>query len=436
MAGLILPSKATLYKCSIGGVDHIELVGNLPQANFSVKEFRIYEDICKSYFTGQLVIETVLNMYEQFLYPTAEVIISFECPQSEGQGPPVYTETFRVYSYDSKPITGGSDAMIQITISLIGQEYYNDRQNIVTQNDKLMDGTTAAAYIHENYMQAGNGPNRPTPGKGMIANETSAHQTMNKKPIKAIHDILDRTVFANYQSATPVYYRDKLGHVMAPLQQQLEQSPISAFLYHIPAAGSSAREVLLGYDNILHMRPLAPEGENSSGVAASDMSGLLKAASQFDLDSGGTVDRKGQSQVASLAGAVPALAGKARGMLNAVKGVRGGGDLYHVINNLHQFKEVDKNGPGGFNVSQEALITALHYSQKYWISCPGQTGNKVTCGQRIQIVFPVNNRRVTKTLFVPRLIHEVVFIERVGGKRKASAFEAKTDLYCVEWRGF
>ena len=93
-----------------------------------------------------------------------------------------------------------------------------------------------------------------------------------------------------------------------------------------------------------------------------------------------------------------------------------------------------KNGPGGFNTAEDRFITQLTYAPKYWVSVPMQTGLNVTCGERIVVLYPTgtqNDILVAKTLFVPRLIHELRFTE--GKDRKPVAVQGITDFYGVDW---
>lgn len=438
MVGLVQPTKAILERCSIGGVPYHQMGPNGDlQVNFHVKEFRIYEDICKPYFTGQLVIETMLNAYEYLLQPTAEVYVGFSCPRSDNGPTRSYSERFRIYSYDSKPIGGGADVRIEHTISLIGQEYYNDKHNVVTQNFKLTTGVSAATKIHGYYMSAaGSGSMSAYQSSGMIGSERVAHQVINKKPIKAIHDILDRCVFPGYKSCAPVYFRRKQGYKIAPLQHILENGPITGSFVHVPASGSSLQHVLTGYDDVVHMRPLSPPGEGHTGFNVADISGMLKSMSYLDIKKGHHKFLKGQAQqILSLPfiGQFPKLKKAAQDMLaEAQKSVRGGMNMLNVLDTSHQQLTVDKFGPSGYNLAQETLIAALTYSQKYWVSVPGQTGVNVTCGDRIDVTFPVGEIYVKKTLFVPRLIHEVRFTE--GEERKPLEVNAKTEIYGVAWK--
>ena len=435
---VIQPTKASLRTCTVNSLPYYEIIGGDVKNNFHVKELRIYEDICKAYFTGQLVIETMLNVSELFIQPTAPVTISFEAPRSDGGPTKTYTESFRIYSYDSKPLSGGGDARMQHTIQLIGQEYYNDRHNTVLENFPNIVGTAAAAKIHDRYMSVNGGLEIKMPSTGLIGQELHPHQVKNMKPIKAIHDILDRCVYAAYKTCTPVYFRDKSGYVMAPLQHILQTGPVLQAFKHIPAQGASLEQTMIGYNNIIHLRPVAPAGESSAAASAGTIASLINASSSFDVNLGKYIETfNTAAKVLNLPfmNKIPGLKGRAQQMLQqASRGRYGARMMFSMLDELLQKKQVDKNGPGGYNAAQEAFLTTLNYAQKYWISVPLQTGVNVTCGGRIDITYPINDRPAQKVLFVPRLIHELRFTENVGrGKRQALNINGTTDIYCVLW---
>lgn len=435
---VIQPTKASLRTCTVNSLPYYEIVGGDVKNNFHVKELRIYEDICKAYFTGQLVIETMLNVSELFIQPTAPVTISFEAPRSDGGPTKTYTESFRIYSYDSKPLSGGGDARMQHTIQLIGQEYYNDRHNTVLENFPNITGTDAAAKIHDRYMSVNGGLVIKMPSTGLIGSEKKPHEVKNKKPIKAIHDILDRCVFAAYQTCAAVYFRDKPGYVMAPLQHLLESAATLESFKHIPAQGASLEQTMIGYNNIIHLRPVAPAGESSAAASAGTIAGLINSTSSFDINTGNYM--KNFSAAAKALGLpfmnkIPYLKGNAQDMIRqASRGRYGARMMFSMLDELMQKRQIDKNGPSGYNTKEEAFLTTLNYAQKYWISVPLQTGVNVTCGSRINISYPINDRPAQKTLFVPRLIHELRFTENDGqGKRQALNINGTTDIYCVQW---
>lgn len=431
---VIQPTRGKINECIVGDLPHIIVIGGEMVPQYHVKEFRIYEDICKSYFTGQLVIETLLNTSTKFVYPTAEVFLDFECPRTDGGPTRKYRERFRIYSYDSKEIGAGADGRVEHTIALIGQEYYNDKHNVVTRSYKNITGIAAATIIHKEFMES-NGSLLPFSSMGMIGLERHPHQVMNKKPIKAIHDILDRCVFGQYKTCAPLYFRRKQGYVMAPLQHQLEHGPLTQTFTHYIGEGNDLKSVFEGYDLIINFKPIAPPGEASPGVRAGEISGMRKAQSFVDLQSGNI--RLTNANINTILNLpfmnnIPGIKGKVREMLaEAQKGNTGAFNMFSIIDELLQKRSVDKNGPGGWQTSQDALITALTYSTKYWVTVPGQTGLNVTAGDRITVTFPVNNIQTTKTLFVPRLIHE--FRVTQGNQRGGMHINGKTEIYGVDW---
>lgn len=430
---IIQPTKAFLRSCIINSVPHVSETNN-----YHVKELRIYEDICKAYFTGQLVIETLLNVAEVFLKPTVQVTLSFEAPRSDGGPTKTYTENFRVYSYDSKPLSGGADGRMQHTIQLIGQEYYNDKHNTVLENFANIPGTAAAASIHNQYMSVNGGLRIPFPSTGLIGEQLHPHQVKNMKPIKAIHDILDRCVFAAYKTCAPVYYRDKQGYVMAPLQGLLETSPVRQKFKHTLAQGESLRETMYGYENVIHFRHVAPAGESSGAASAGTIAGLVNSSSFFDMKTGNYIESFAMAtKIFNLPfmNNIPGLKSSAQQMIQqASRGRFGARMMFNMIDELLQKRQVDKNGPGGYNSAQEAFLTALNYVPKYWISVPLQTGVNVTCGTKIDVIFPVSDRLTSKTLFVPRLIHELRFTENGNrNERIPLNVTGTTDIYCVDW---
>ena len=432
---LIEPGRVKFNYCYINGLPHTDNNG-LP--NYHIQELRIYEDICKAYFTGQLIIETQYNAGDTFLNPGAPVQIGFEAPRSDGGKTKPYNEDFRIYSYDSKPRSKNS---LIHTISLMGQEYYNDKSNVVQRSFSNIVGTEAAKQIHNQYMQAGHGGIRVEPQSlGLLAQTQVPHIVNNKKPIKAIHDILDAVVYAQYKTCAAVYYRDKYGHVISPLQYLIEEADVTESFLQDFALGAKWDKAATAYNQVHHLKPLSPPGEDRTGTAGSEIDGLFKSNAAFDLKSGEYI-AKGltiDSVIGNLFGSGVGFQQLAKSFKSIIKSTKyGGRQLMSIIDQRRQPAQVDKNGPGGFNTAEDRFITQLTYAPKYWVSVPMQTGLNVTCGERIVVLYPTgtqNNTLVVKTLFVPRLIHELRFTELSENKdRKPVAVQGITDFYGVDW---
>lgn len=416
MAEINQPTKVLLKVCTIGSVPFIDE----DKENFTVHSLRIYEDICKAYFTAQLVIEDQINQTDPYLLPATEVVISFmSIPNNK-----TYTEKFRIYSIESKPKQNDLYAGMIITLNLMGDEYYNDTQNTVMRNFANITATQAAAQIHNQFIQE-NGGLDTSDSIGIIGQTNHPHQVQNVKPIKAIHDLLDKAVKG---TSAFVYFRNKPGYVIAPLQELMETASINGNFIHKPGQGDELKDILYGYSNIIHFRPMAPPSqETAQGIRSVELDSLMKTSSFFDLKTGNYFQN------------IQGLANRANGLAvlgsaifgKAVKSPFGAQMLFNAINEDRQPRQVDKNGPAGHKAAEEAFLASLAYQKKYWVSVPMQSGINVTVGNRINCVYPVGLRPTAKTLFVARLIHELQF--KTPGQRKYEPAQGTTDMFAVEW---
>ena len=419
---IIQPTKVTLRTCIIGSTPDIEPDG---KENFAVHSVRVYEDICKSYFTGQLVIEDQINQTDPYLYPATQVLLSWVVYTNTTSK--TYTEKFRIYSIESKPKGNDLYAGMIITINLIGDEYYNDTQNTVMENYKNVTATTAAAAIHNKYLTE-NGGIKVIESLGPIGQDNYPHQILNMKPIKAIHDLLDKAVKG---TSAFVYFRNKPGYVIAPLEELLTTTPILGNFIHKPAAGANLDDVLQGYNNIIHFRPMAPPSqETSQGVRSVELDSLMKTSSFYDMKTGNYFTNL--SGLSDRATSLKTIENLGKNLFNkSVKTPFGASILFNAINEDRQPRTIDKNGPAGHKAREEAFIASLSYSKKYWISVPMQSGINVTIGNRINCIYPVGLKLQAKTLFVARLIHELQF--KTPGQKRYEPAQGSTDMYCVEW---
>ena len=393
------PTEVILHTCSIAGHDYRTIVNGTIGNRFHVQELRIYEDNCKFYFTGQLVIEAQQNVFERFLAPQAEVVISFQAPPNNF----LYTERFRVFSYESKPREGDLNHSMIVTISLIGEEYFKDKATQVQMNFTSGTATNAARIIHEQLATNGS-VTVPLDSTGMVGQQFHAHQVLSKKPSKAIHDLLDKAIFPPVPMNGPgVYFRNKSGYVIAPIGHLMQSAPITGTFYHYAAGGYDMNSILSGYDLIIHFRPMSPPGEDRGSGKQN------KAFSFVDM-------MKGNSQTGKGAGGT---------------GYAGGVSKY-ILDSLRQLPTVDKNGPGDYQSQEDEFITRLTYSPKYWVSVPMQTGIDVTVGDRITINYGVADERHTKTIWIARLIHEIRLT--AGRDRTMLSVNGTTDLYGVEMK--
>lgn len=425
------PTKAAIRRCIIGNVPHLNDRGI---ENFAIHAFRVYEDICKPYFTATLLIEDQMNNTDPYLYPAVNVEISFESLPNNKK----YTETFRIYSIESKPKGDDLYGGMLITINLIGEEYYNDVQNTVMQSFDNKTAVSAAVEIHNTFISE-NGPISATQSTGLIATDKLPHMVQNLKPIKAIHDLLDKAISGTWTTHAFTYFRNKQGYVIAPLQELLTTSPILGNFVHNPASGSDLNKILAGYNEIIHLRPMAPPSqETAAGIRSVELDSLMKTSSFFDVKTGNLFNTSSTQGLQKLVGTLAkikstkGLSAIGKSLLkDTVKTKFGARMMFAVLNEDRQPRAIDKHGPAGHNSQEEAFVSALNHQKKYWISVPLQSGINITIGNRIKVVYPVNTKRTEKTLFVVRLVHEIQY--KTPGSKNYEPVQGTTDMYCIEW---
>lgn len=433
MANDYYPGKLWLKSATVAGS-----AGRKNFANDGAIELRLYEDICKYYLTGQLIIEIMQDAWDELnVIPLAPVEIEFETGRQNSTK--TYKQFYKLYSYDTREIkakSGGADARLIITLNLIGQEFFNDRHNTVVKGIPNKTGTEAVRSIHNEYVQATGGPILIFPSDGMIGSATVPHQANNVKPVKAIFDILDMIIFHREPTASPVYYRNNRQHVVAPLKTLIDTAGIVQNFTHDPAQGSKLPTIFNGWNLILDLKPVVPPAQVSAEGSAAFAS-LLNTTVFIDKKTGNKgVTRQSLGNFSDSLPNDPETRQRILAMIaEAKKTAWGGSIMFNLINDEKVARSVDK-AASGHKAKQETFITALGFCKKFWVTVPINSGVEVTCGDNIQVVYPdvANNRTKTNKLFVPRLIHRLKFTE-IGqqGNRSSQAIQGTTDIYGVLW---
>lgn len=428
---ILSQGKAYLNNATISGVPNSIFNDGKYLINFSVKSVYIYEDICKPHFTGTMIIESFLNFAEQFLKPNSPVTISIRAPREDKENK-IYTENFFVYGYKTRVVDIEAQGRVEITIDLIGEEFYRDKHNSVVANYSNMIGTSAARIIHSTFVAENGGLRILEPSKGMIGQDDRKHEVRNLHPYTAIRQILLRCVFAGYPTCAPVYYRDKPGYVMSPLQKLLETAKIANSFEERPAEGSSFLQNIMRYDNILELKQEYTQSSRSYPLITTHSFNIT--GGKFDAvgPKGGinnTLFKSNKKLFSDINSIVEKVS----------KGQLGAKILYGYINDNLQAEQVTKAGKGGYEQAQQAFLSALDYSPRYTIKVPLQGGIFVTCGNRISVKYPVNDRPISRTLFVPRLVHKLEMVTTRANlpghqqKREPESYAGTTELTALYW---
>lgn len=423
--------KAYLKSCIINGIPNSVILGGQLSINYAVHRVQIVEHICKPYFTGTVVIENFLNGNELFLNPMATVVITFVAPRDDGASSIEYTESFSILNHETKVIDIEAQGRTETTIDLIGIESKKNDSVRITQNFANVTGTTVARILHSTIASNG-GLRIPVQSKGMIGLTDVPHEIKEMHPISAIRNVLLRSVFAQYKSGAPVYYRDKKGYVIAPLQHLLENGNLTNSFIEKPNEGSDFLGNFLGYENIIELKQFFPPNRHSTRAASRAQSFDIKGGQQF------LAGKSSQKLLAGFTKAKNTISGL-NSIMPSILGTAPGKMLFNMLNEHHQKLEVTKDGPGQYNVAQDAFLYVLGLSPRYRVLVPMQGGLKVTCGNRISITFPILTTPTTRKLFVYEVVHNLVMIKLPvtgPGHKKDRLFESysgKTELNCVYW---
>lgn len=425
--------RAYLNYCIINGIPNAVDIDGSVSVNFAVHRVQVVEHICKPYFTATVVIENFLNANETFLSPMADVILSFTAKRDDGKPSVTYTERFKILEHDSELIDIEAQGRTETTINLIGVESVKNDLTIVTKNIANVTGTVAVRPIHALISSAGS-LKIPTESKGMIGLTERPHEIKDMHPISAIRNILLRSVFATYKSCAPVYFRNKPGYVIAPLQYLLERARTTNTFTEKPAEGAFFFENIASYENIFELRQFYPKNKHSHR-------GTTRAQS-FDINQGlffppGSLSQKG---IKSIANKSKVTVAGLNSFMSGIMGTTPGKTLFNMINKSHQKIEVTKDGPGQYNTAQDAFLYALGLSPRYAVVVPMQSGLYVTCGDRINVNYPINGVPEERKLFVYEVVHNLIMttlpaksLPGYKKERMPEQYSGKTELNCIYW---
>ncbi len=208
------PTKCRLLHCIISGIEITNFVNKL----------NVYETIHKPYFTAKITIvdnNNVLNLAGENLMPGDPASFAFDV----GEGKVFECELVLMQMKGNHSSESGRTQVYEV--DLIGQEYYNDRSNIVQQSFKGIPTTAAIGAIHSQYI--GGALNILMASAGPIS--LQSHIISGDKPFKAIADLRKRLNFAGIMSGNALYFKNQDGHQLAPLELLLASaSPQEEFI--------------------------------------------------------------------------------------------------------------------------------------------------------------------------------------------------------------
>lgn len=385
------PTKVRLQFCNINGVE----------ARLHVNCIKVYESMCKPYLTAAITVIDNSNFINGLGLRGGEpVTFAFD------GGGSTYDQDMYILTIDGEQSTDSLRTIIY-TITCASVSYFNDKANLVQRSDTTMSATAAAAAIHNQYV-GGDYPLQVKMGAmGMLGKpDGPGWQTSDKKPFKAIDDLLKRAVYGGVGTGSTVYFRDANSYVMAPLEHLFNtMSPQTDAFVQMNTWGQDWKSVFETTHIVISALTKKDEdqGRGGAGMKAAAAKGALNI---FGIAEGEELINKAGS---AMGGASKFASGKWGGIQN-------------VLQNDSRRNPLSID-PGVHQPAVNAFQARVKDGVNYLIKVPIQGGIDCTVGKGIfaKLIPPMGDQRTMASdsqsigglMLVADLCHECYFDARL-----------------------
>jgi hypothetical protein len=402
MPDIIQPCKVALRGCTIKGINVT------PQ----IQGISIFETMCKPYITATISVNDSGNIINNLGLKGGERI-EFAVDNGMQNSKSIYDSVQYILSIDETEINDNYRTMFY-SIRTATESFFNNRANIVQQSFMNIPGTAAAAQIHEQYVGGDATLNIVMASLGLIAKtESGGYNTNNKKPFKAIKDILERLSYGGIDTGSTVYFRDRYQYVMAPLEVLFMTMGSQEHFIQKQTWGTNYLEAMGGgdiYRSIIHGTTKVDEDKDRQrGAMAAVSAAAMGAANLWDQNLGT------EALLNAFATAAQGIAGSVASQFT--RGRMGGLPNVMQTDSRRQAPSTDQQ----INmVAQNAFQARVKDGTNYLIKVPCQTGFNVTVGKGItaDLLPPIgdadNNsaQTVGGQMLVADVNHECYFDDR------------------------
>ena len=266
------PTKVALRACKVKGVD----ISKHTQA------ISVFETMCKPYITAKLTILDNNNIINNLQLRGGEKV-SFAIDAGFGR---IYESLQYVLSVDGES-TPGNPRSATYTISTATEAYFNDKASMVQKSDVNITATKAAEQIHKEFISGDAPLNVLIHSLGMIAkSEIGGFITSNKKPFKAIEDIINRAGYGGMTTGSTVYFRAAKEYVIAPLEMLFRTMKAQEQFVQKQTWGSDWRDTFGAFNAIIDARTVIEEGKSGRGGMNNIAAAAKGAMNLFDVTQG------------------------------------------------------------------------------------------------------------------------------------------------------
>ena len=202
------PTKVRLRNCFIKGM----------RADLLINCIRLFETVCKPYFTAQISVIDPVNMINNLNLKAGDAV-SFSL-DAEVSGT-IIAQTMLITSIQTED-NQENKRVTNYTIYCATFGFWRDKDSLVYRSESLVPASAMIQGIHGDYIR--DWPLHIHPTIGLIANkEIGGYVVDGKHPFKAIADILDAAIGAGYATGSWLYY---LRRVLPGTQNQYIIEPL------------------------------------------------------------------------------------------------------------------------------------------------------------------------------------------------------------------
>lgn len=384
---MIQPTKVRLRACAIKGVD----------MRMHCKSLAVYESMCKPYITSKFIIVDRTNMINGMQLMGGDPInFAFD-----GGGEVYESEQF-ILTINGEASTQNGRTIIY-TITAATEAYFKDRANLVQQSFLQQQHTSAAQQIHSQFI--GGNLFVAMPSMGMIAKkDIGSYISSNVKPFKAIEDILRRATYGAYKSGSTVYFQDKEGHVIAPLEHLFATLAPQQVFEQRATWGSDWRHIFTATNAIIAAQTIIDENKNSGRAGSQQLAAASsQALNVYDMKDKGLIVSKAAQAFSS--GPMSRFAAKNGGIVNTLM--------------MDSARNDPSQDPAQNRIQENLFQAKIKDGVNYLIKVPIQSGIQVTIGQGIdaRLIPPSGDQNtgynaIGGLMLVADLCHECFFDDR------------------------
>jgi hypothetical protein len=378
MANRININKAAVTACTMNGTD----------VRILVHCIRIYETMCKPYITSEITLINENNLVNVLQLEVGDPV-TFTIMDSQGK---TYSGTQYITGMPEQITTEGPRTEM-VTVVSAGIAYHKDRANMVQSSHLLEPITSSIQAIHSQYI--GTPLKVLMPSLGMIAKkEIGSYIVSNDKPFKAIRDMAARATYGGVSTGATVYFENKFGHVLGPLE-------------HIFATLSAQADLIHTWGtNFKHM--LGADNADNAIIAAK----LYKKEEDQGPTAGGAGVETSQYLFDQFA-RTHLLEKAATGLKRIFSVKNGGKQITHMMDLARNEASVD---PSTKTNAEEAFLAKVKKQPNFLIKCTIEAGMKITVGLGVSVKFiPANgvSDSMDGMYLVADICHEVFTDNRV-----------------------